>query len=110
MQEFENEIADEVNRNTEHFNGTITTAGTPVVITTGTNRSIQLIQIVNPDKGTYANSPGVLLKVSFDGTNYTTLSRGAVLIWPGKGYGTNSNQVKLDGSANGTKYEVLVIS
>jgi len=110
MQELQTETQDNIERTNEHFNGNVVTAGVPVTITTGTGRPIQLAFIYNPEQGVNANDLGDILYISWDGTNYATFPRGTSMVWPGKGFGTDSNQLKIDTNNNGTKYEIMLVS
>jgi hypothetical protein len=104
------EIQDEIGRDTEHYNGSVTTAGSPVTVSTSSANPIQFSYILNPSKGTNANDPTDLLYVSWDGTNYTVIPRGGYIMWPGKGFGTSNQSIKIDSNANGTNYEVMLVS
>jgi len=109
--DFDLEIQDQKDRSTEHHNGNVPTAGTPITTSTTFDRSIQLVYINNPSKGLNANSPGDLLYVSWDGgTNYITLTRGSWIIWPGKGSGTVGQSLTIDSNNNGVKYEIILVS
>lgn len=108
MREIQTEIQNNLERATEHFNGTVAAAGTPIEIETASARSLQLTIIQNPEKGANANQLNDILYVSFDGTNYLSLSRGTGIVWPGQGYGTDKNKLKIDASRDGVKYEVMV--
>lgn len=110
FRDFDVEIQDESGRNTEHYNGAITTAGSPVTIATSSGNSIKYAYIYNPAKGLNANDPGDLIYISWDGgSHYTVIPRGGYIMWPGKGSGSNNHQITLDTNENGTKYEVMLI-
>lgn len=110
MQEMQIEIGDNVERSTEHHNGTIVTAGSPTTITLASNKPIQLTYIYNPEVGSNKNNPSDVLYISWDGTNYTALSNGNTLIWPGKGFGSYGSSIKINSNNNGVKYEVMIVS
>lgn len=113
MQDFDLEIQDDKQRDTEHFNGNVTTAGSPVTLTTSTGRPIQLVRIWNPNKGDYINGPTDLLKISWDdGANWSTYPRGTWEIWPGKGSTTavEGDTIKVDSNVDGVGYEILIVS
>jgi hypothetical protein len=103
-------IGDHVNRDTEHHNGNVTTAGVPETISAATNRPLQFVHIFNPDKGVRGNDSVDILYISFDGTNYTTLPRGTSISLPCKGFGIYEHQLKIDANNDATNYEILLIS
>lgn len=108
MQEIETEIVDNIHRSTDHFNGSVTS--TPVELTTSTNRPVALTCIYVPVKGPNANSSGAVLLVSWDGTNYLSYPRGSSEYFPGKGYGTNENKIKIKADSGTVKYEIRMVS
>ena len=107
--DFDLESQDNKERGTEHYNGSVTTAGSPVTISTASSVPIQLTYVYNPTKGPNANIPGDLLYVSWDGTNYTVIPRGGYIIWPGKGFGSNFQSISIDSSDDGVNYEVMLV-
>lgn len=109
--DFDVEIQDNKERNSEHHNGTVTTAGTPETETTDSGDAIQLTYIYNPSRGPLANSPGDLLYVSWDGgTSYTTITRGSWFIWPGKGSGAAGDTLTIDSNVDGVNYECILVT
>tara|TARA_R100000951_G_scaffold19275_1_gene16086 strand:- start:3557 stop:3877 length:321 start_codon:yes stop_codon:yes gene_type:complete len=106
MDDFDVEIQDEKQSNPEHFNGVVTTAGSPVTITPTSGENVQLVLVKNPNKGPNKNNPNDVLLVSIDGgTTYVSLSRGEYAYFPGI-----FTSVKIDSTANGAKYESIVWS
>lgn len=100
--DFDVEIADDKHSLPSHYNGSVSTAGTPVTITPSS--PIQLCIICNPDKGTRKNDKDDVLLISIDGTtNYFTVGRGRTLGLPGV-----FSTLKIDSNVNGTNYEVIV--
>lgn len=109
--DFDVETQDQKDRETEHSNGDVTTAGTPETVSTTSGKSIQLAYINNPSRGPNGNSPGDLLYISWDGgTTFITLTRGSWIIWPGKGSGTDGQSIVLDSNNDGVKYEIMLVS
>lgn len=107
--DFDTEIQDDKQRNTEHFNGNLGTAGATSQITAAS--ILQYSYIYNPPFGPYANNPNEILYISFDGgTNFISLGRGQYIMWPGKGSGSSSNIITLKGSDDNMGYEVMTIS
>jgi hypothetical protein len=107
MAEFSNfdvEVQDETGAAPEPFNGTLGTAGTVSTITPVSGRNVQKALIVNPKAGVNANSINDVLYFSIDsGVTYMALSRGETATIPGL-YAT----IKLKGSANSVKYELIL--
>ena len=109
--DFDLEIQDDKERGTEHYNGTVTTAGVPVTVSTINNNTIQYTYVYNPTRGPNANSPGDMLYISWDGgTTYTTLPRGSSIMWPGKGSGSSGESITIDSNVDGVKYEVMLVA
>ena len=106
--EMQSEIQDNLERKTDHFNGTVTT--TPIELSTSTNKVIQLASIYVPSRGPNANTSAVVLLVSWDGINYVSYPRGSSEMWPGKGYGTNNEKIKIKADSGSVKYEIKLLS
>jgi hypothetical protein len=106
MNDFDIEITDIKDSTPQHFNGTVTTAGTPVSITPSNGRIIQLALIKNPSKGTNKNNTADVLLLNIDATTtYMSLNRGEFVYLAGA-FAT----LKIDSNNNGVKYEVVVWS
>ena len=103
--DFDIEIQDKSGNSPVHYNGTITTAGSPTTITP--SNTISQIFIQNPSKGPNANSStNAVLLISVDGgVTYISIERGASISI--SGYFTS---LKIDTNTNGTKYEAIVWS
>lgn len=101
--DFDVEIQDEKDSKPEHINGSVPTAGTPITVTAGNSLPIQQALIVCPGKGPNANTGGSYLLVSSDGTTYTTVPRGGSLRIDGV-----FDNLKIDASINGVKYELIL--
>lgn len=87
-----------------HFNGSVTTAGSPVTISAPNSEKISSAIIDNPDKGTNANDKADLLLVSFDGgTTFKTVKRGTSL-----SVTASFTDIRIDSNNNGTNYEVII--
>jgi hypothetical protein len=108
MNELETEITDKIDRSTDHFNGSVTT--TPVELTTSTNRPVALTCIYIPSKGPNANLTTAVLLVSWDNTNFVSYPTGTSEFYPGKGYGTNQNTIKIKANSGTVKYEIRMVS
>jgi len=104
FRDFNLETDDKLNSSPEHFNGTVTTAGSPVTLSLTSTNDITYAFILNPSKGPNANSTNDVLLVNIDGTaTYTTLARGESISLP-----VNNASIKIDTTTNGTKYEVIL--
>jgi len=100
------EIQDITDSEPEHFTGSVTTAGTPVVITPTNGRSIQFFRIINHSRGTYANTANDIIKYSLDGgTTYTELERPGFEALPGV-----VTSLYVDSNNNGVNYDIIVWS
>jgi hypothetical protein len=102
--DFDIEIQDIKDSSPEHFNGTVTTAGTPVTITPSSGKIIQLVLINNPNRGPNANTINQVLLVNIDGGSYKfSVPRGSSFYIPGI-----FSSFKIDSNLNSTKYEVIL--
>ena len=108
MDPLQTEIQDNLDRSTEHFNGTADTTG--AIVAAATNKPLQLVQIFVPVKGPNANVSGAILLVSWDGTNFMSYPRGTTEFWPGMGYGTYNHQIYVKAYSGTVKYEIKVLS
>ena len=108
FEDFDIEIQDLKGSTAEHFNGSVTTAGTPVTITpTSTNPilffNISVPGVRDPDS---PNAIADAIKFSLDGgSNYDYLMSGESIFLPG-----NIASLTVDTNANGTTYRIIVWS
>lgn len=106
MDDFDLEVQDIRDTDPEHFNGSVTTAGTPVSITPTNAKPIQLALVSNPKKGPNANATNDVLLVNIDGTTVEmALARGEKVYFPGI-----FNTLSVDSNNNSVNYEVIVWS
>lgn len=104
--DFDLEIQNESDSQPEHFNGSITTAGSPSTITPATSRDIGLAFVKNPNRGPNQNNFSDVLLVSLDGgSTYTSLSRGESVYLPGM-----FTSLLIDSNNNNVNYEIIVWS
>jgi hypothetical protein len=103
FRDFNIEVDDNVNNEPEHFNGSVTTAGSPVTISLTSTRDISNILLINPSKGPNANGINDLLYLNVDGgSTYITLARGESVSLP-----VNKPTIKINSNVNGVKYELI---
>lgn len=103
FKDFNVEVDDNLNNSPEHFNGSVTTAGSPVTITLTSTNEISNLIIVNPSKGPNSNGVNDLLYLNIDGgSTYITIARGESLALP-----VNKASIKVDANNNGTNYEII---
>ena len=106
--DFDIEIEDKRGSDPEHFNGSVTTAGSSITITPNSGNTIKHFYVEvpgvrDPDN---PNSIDDAIKISLDeGSTYITLMSGESLFLPG-----NVSNLKIDSNANGTYYRVIVWS
>lgn len=106
--DFDVEIENSNESDPEHFTGSVTTAGVPVVITPTSGRPIRhmIIECNGVRHSTASNNINDVIKYSIDGTTtYGELAAGEARGLPG-----NSNNIQLDTNTDGTNYTVLVWS
>jgi hypothetical protein len=92
----------------EHFNGSVATAGSPIIITPTSANPIKnvFIQCNNTRDPINPNALNDAIEFSLDGgTTYTVLMSGESIFLPGV-----MNSLKLDTNVNGTFYQVILWS
>lgn len=103
--DFDIEIENDKESSSEHYNGSVATAGSPVTLT-HTSGNIKGFIVNNPTKGTNANGINDVLYISTDsGTTYLTIERGANLSISL----INIVDLRIDSNNNGVNYEVILI-
>jgi hypothetical protein len=103
FKDFDIEVQNQSDVVTEHIEGTVTTAGTPVTITATGGKKILQILVINQKKGTNANTFDDLLLVNTDGGSvFTTVQRK----FKASCY---IDSFRIDANNNGVKYEVVII-
>lgn len=102
--DFDIETQNERGNTVEQFNGSVTTAGSPVTITPASGKITSLI-IENPSKGVNANGNNDLLLVSFDGgTTFKTVVRSTNISLSN----VYLDDIRIDSNNNNTNYEVII--
>jgi len=109
MKEIQTEIQNNQERTTDQWESAIPSL-TPIEVATSTGRAIQLLYIYSPTIGVNRNASSVIIYISWDGVNYTTIQRGTSFFWTGKGYGPNGDRIKLKASEAGAKFELMMVS
>lgn len=103
MKNFDHEMEDINDSAPKHFNGTVTTAGTPTTLVSPDASNFTSAIVSNPAKGPNENTKSTLLFVSFDaGTTYMTLERGTSI-----SITANFANIKIDTDTDGASYEVI---
>lgn len=97
------EIKDTVGHIPEHINNSVTTAGTPEVITPVSGK-ITSAEVYNPRKGVNANDKSDILYVSFDGVSYTSVPRGESIAMTA----IYLTDIKIDSNNDGANFEVIL--
>lgn len=106
FRDFDVEISDNKESNPEQFNGVVTSAGTPVVVSPTGGNNIQLAFVKSSNKGVNANGPTDVLYLTIDGSaNVISISRGEYIYIPGV-----FTSIKIDSNNNGVKYELILWS
>jgi len=106
--DFDVEVQDERDSDPEHFNGDVTTAGSPETVTPTSGKAVQLafIQCNSTRDPVNDNNINDALYFSIDGgTTYVTLMAGENIFVPGV-----FTSIKLDTNTNGTYYQIIVWS
>lgn len=104
FRDFDVEIEDVKGNTSQQFNGSVTTAGSPVTITPATGR-ITAFLVDNPDKGSNANDRNDLLLVSLDGgTTFKTVKRGTSF----SGGPVFLEDLRIDSNEDNTNYEIVI--
>jgi len=104
FKDFDIEVQDQRGNIPEHFNGSVTTAGSPVTITP-TSGKIVAAEVFNPNRGSSANGFDDNLLVSFDGgSTFRTVPRGGTLSIES----VYLDDFQIDANNNGTNYEVIL--
>jgi hypothetical protein len=107
--ELQTEVQDNIERTTDQYVLTaVDTTGEAV--TTSTGRCIQLTEIYVPTRGPNGNASSAIALVSWDGTNFMTYTRGSNEMFPGKGYGTNENQIWVKAYTGTVNVEIKMVS
>jgi hypothetical protein len=103
--DFEIEVSDNLSNKPYHINGTVTVAGTPIIVEyPEPNKKISNIFILNPSRGSDSNLINDLLYISLDeGVNYLTIARGESVSFP-----VNRHEVYIDASKNLTNFQIIV--
>jgi len=104
--DFDLEIQDEKQSEPEHFNGSITTAGSPVSLQLTSGKAIQWFFLSVPSVRDQSSSNGIhdAIKFNIDGTStYVTIMSGESIFVPGL-----TQTLKLDTNDDGTDYEVIL--
>ena len=98
---------DEYNPTPQHQNGSVASAGTPIVFNSpgGADDPITLLLVRNPSRGPNANtSANHVLLINIDGTTTKlSLNRGENIYIPG-----NFASFTIDASHNGVKFETVI--
>lgn len=103
MKNFDHEMEDINDSAPKHFNGSVTTAGSPITLVSPDASNFTSAVVSNPIKGPNENGKNDLLLVSFDsGTTYLTVERGSSV-----SITANFANIKIDSNEDGTNYEVL---
>lgn len=104
--DFDLEVQDEKDSDPEHFDSSVTTAGSPDTLTPASTKPVQLAYVKNPGKGPKQNGGNDVLLVTIDGSvKTTTIERGAAAYFPGI-----FTSLVIDTNNNGTNYEVILWS
>ena len=106
--DFDLEVQDLKDSEPEHFNGSITTAGSPVTITPTSGRNVQFFFLSVPGVRDPDNPNAIsdAIKFSLDaGTTYDNIMSGESIFLP-----ANITDIRLDSNANGTTYRIIVWS